>query len=83
MFLIVFTVTLWTGGGCMKWWYMFQWNPRKIANYQIRSRNPVLRQDNKFITWTEMKLHQLAQSRLEDSNAVIKLVRIEISFKVA
>ena len=20
--LIVFIVTLWTGGGCMKWWYM-------------------------------------------------------------
>ena len=30
-----------------------------------------------------MKLQQLTQSRLEDSNAVIKLVCIEVSFKVA
>ena len=25
-----FTATLRVGGGCMKWWYVFQWDPRKI-----------------------------------------------------
>ena len=30
-----------------------------------------------------MKLQQLTQIRLEDSNAVIKVVCIEVSFKVA
>ena len=85
MFLIAFTVTLWTGGGL---WtddnYMcFNGTLKKSANYQFRSCNPVFQQDNKFIAWTEVKLQQLTQSRLEDLNAVIKLVCIEVSFKVA
>jgi len=84
MFLIVSTVTLWTGGECIKWWYMcFNGTLEESANYQFRSRNPVFRQDNKFIIWTEMKLQQLTQGWLEDSNAVIKLVCTEVSFKVA
>ena len=74
---VVVIVTLRTVGGCMEWWYVcFNGTLEKSADYQFRSRNPVTTWLSKFITWTEIKLQQLTQSRLEDSNAVIKLVCI-------
>ena len=43
------------GGGCMKWCYVFQWNPRKICILSIQMlQSSVLTGLSKFITLTEM-----------------------------
>ena len=55
--------------GCMKWWYMFQWNPRKIWIRLIqKSQSSVQTGLSKFITWLAMKLqttHTKSAGRFE------------------